>query len=189
MLPVWGWGHVISSLYIPGRTDIPLDPVAQLHGVARAPWAFVALVGRTLAARGGDIYRMAVGDLGWVDTALPGWFYPTYGIGLLACIAVESGGAPRMAWWQRLLLPAAALACALLVFLAMYANWNAPGSRTPIDGIQGRYFLPLAPLVLIAGPRWGAWRAPAWAPAALGGLLGVISAAVCLWAVVTRYYL
>ena len=33
LLPVALWGRVIASLYSVGRMDIPIDPVAQLHGV------------------------------------------------------------------------------------------------------------------------------------------------------------
>src|SRR5258707_14874590 len=28
LIPLWLWGRVIAALYIPGRTDIPIDPTA-----------------------------------------------------------------------------------------------------------------------------------------------------------------
>jgi Predicted membrane protein (DUF2142) len=190
LLPVWAWSHVISSLYIPGRRDIPLDPVAQLHYVAREPLTFLLLVGRTLRAKGLDVCQMFVGSLGWVDTVMPKWFYGTYGLGLLGCLLLESGESSRVRWWHRLAMLGAILGGVFLIYLAMYANWNSVGSQSIIEGIQGRYFLPLAPLLVLGFPPWGArLRAPAWAAPALGTALGTTSAVVCLWAVVSRYYL
>jgi uncharacterized membrane protein len=189
LLPVAAWSRVIASLYSFGRTDIPIDPVAQLHHVASDPLAFLLLVGQSVAAQASDIYHKFVGVLGWVDTTLPTWFYGAYGYGLLGCLILESGEAGRVSWRQRCLLVSAVVLTVILTYLAIYAHWNSPGSRSPIDGIHGRYFLPLAPFLVMSFPPLARFRAPAWAAAALGTAMGATSAAVCLYAVVARYYL
>ncbi len=189
VLPVWGWGRVMASLYVPGRTDIPIDPAAQWRFVTDGPIAFLALVGRSIWEGGGGFYDWFVGVLGWGDTPLPAWFYSFFGGGVLACLVLESADANAIRWRQRWLLLTAAIVATVLIFGAQYATWNSPGSREPIDGIEGRYFLPLAPLVILSFPRLGRFRVPDFWPAIIGTTIATVGAIVCVTAVMERFYL
>src|ERR1019366_4316185 len=96
--------------------------------------------------------------------------------------------AGAVCWWLRWLMLGAAVAAVVLIFGAQYASWNSPGSHNPIEGIEGRYFLPVAPLVALSFPPIWRLRAPVWYARTIGVALGTLSAVVCLWAVITRYY-
>lgn len=189
LLPVYLWGRVILSIYTPGRTDIPTDPQAQILHMMHAPAGFLMLVIRTFGADYADIYQKFVGCLGWLDTPLPSWFYPVYGVGLLLCLLLESAQAGVLRWRYRLVFAGGALVTVFLTCAAIYAHWNPPGSGNPIDGLQGRYFLPSAVVGVLAFPSIGFNRFPKWLTPLLGTALGATSAAICLWAVVRRYYL
>src|SRR5260221_8987407 len=117
------WGRVISFLFVPGRTDIPIDPIAQWHFVSNAPWDFLSLVVTTIREQFADIYRWSVGVMGWGDTPVPDWFYFVYGFGLATCLVIESGGASVVRRSQRLIPILATAASVLLIFGAQYATW------------------------------------------------------------------
>ncbi len=53
---------------------------------------------------------------------------------------------------ERLVLTAAALACLWLVILSQYVTWTNVG-EIRIIGPQGRYLLPLAPMLILAFAR------------------------------------
>jgi hypothetical protein len=84
-------------------------------------------------------------------------------------------------------MAAAVLVAVILIYAAQYASWNPPGSRDPILGVEGRYFLPLLPLAALAFPPLLA-RSPRILVVALAGTLAALCAGICLWAVVFRYY-
>jgi hypothetical protein len=187
VLPALVWSRVAAALYVPADGNVPLDPRAQAHVIVGAPLEFLRLVAHTVGVQHRDNFRWMVGTLGWGDTPMPGWFYPAFGYGVLGCLVMESDGARKLGWRFRFVLFAAALASALLIYAALYAYWNPPGSHRPIVGVEGRYFLPLLPLAVLAFPP-----IPPGPPrvliVALAGILSTISAAVCLWAVIFRYY-
>jgi len=189
VVPTWVWCHVVSLLYVPGRTDIPIDPVAQLQVIKHAPLGFLVLIARTIKMDYWTNYRSVVALMGWADTYAPSWYYPVYGCGLLGCLTLESDFARFVLPWQRLVLLGTAISGAGLIYVTEYLIWNSPGSRASMQGISGRYFLPLAPLVLLSFPPvMGPKARERWA-IAVGSLMGTISAAVCLWSVVARYYI
>jgi hypothetical protein len=177
---------VAAALFVPGNGDILIDPASQGRHIAEAPLAFIALVAHTIRLQYSYNFQWMVGTLGWGDTPMPGWFYTAFGCGALGCLLLESGGSSGLGWRPRSLMIAAA-ACVLLIYAAQYALWNPPGSSEPIDGVEGRYFLPVAPLVIFAFPPMLRRSSRLFAPA-LAGILAVLCAVTCLWAVMARYY-
>jgi uncharacterized membrane protein len=189
VLPVWWWSHVVATVYYPGRTDIPIDPVAQAQFIRTSPLTFLKVVATSLQVEYVGIYHWFVGVLSWGDTMMPMWFYWTYGCGLMLCVIAESPGAVVVRWWQRTLLFGAACAAALLIIIAQYLIWNAPGSLGPIESLQGRYFIPVAILAVASFPAIARLRVSASMLAFFASGLGCVSAVVCLVAVVKRFYI
>jgi uncharacterized membrane protein len=187
LLPVILWARVAAARYVPADGNVHLDPVAQGRHMVEMPGAFLALVARTIRVQYPTNFRWMVGTLGWGDTPMPGWFYPAFGWGILGCLFLESEGAREVGWRTRIAMTTTALISALLIYAAQYASWNPPGSSDPILGIEGRYFLPLLPLVVLSFPP--ILRRPLRVPAvALAGTVSILSACTCLWAVIFRYY-
>jgi uncharacterized membrane protein len=126
-----------------------------------------------------------VGILGWLDTFLPRWFYLAVPLPLgLAFLSASSRRGRR---------PAVALAAVLLgvaaTFVIEYLTWSPVGNPV-IEGVQGRYLLPFAPVLALAVPACPAIgrRIVPWAVAAVLALMLVVPA-VTLRTLMLRYYL
>jgi uncharacterized membrane protein len=133
-----------------------------------------------------------VGHLGWLDTALP----PAYHLAARTMLVVAAVAAmlgmrgERISVASRLLIATGVLGSAAGVFAIEFVTWTVPGHAT-VEGVEGRYFLPLALVGAALLPALGDGR---WARVR-GALVGVvmvfpvISLAVVMRAVVVRYYL
>ena len=98
-------------------------------------------------------------------------------------------GAPqvRVVGWQRLVLVADIGLVLLLVAASQYAVWTTYGADE-IRGLQGRYFLPAAPLVVLALHRRPSRQPPA-VPLAIGlGLFHMLVTAVAWARLIERHY-
>jgi hypothetical protein len=180
-VPTLWWAGVAASADVP-----PLFPGADLGGQLRHaladPFDFLAAAGGTVAALWRAWLEGLVGYLGHFDVEIPA---AATALGL-AAVALSAAAEPSpLRPAARLWLPAAAVATALAVLGMAYLGWTAVGSRV-IQGVQGRYFLPLVPFALAALPA-----APAFARRALAGAV-VASLAVVLCvsalAMVRTYY-
>lgn len=120
----------------------------QFAGIISHPGAFSGIVLHTIREFGGEWGRGMIGVLGWLTIPLPKSMHVLPIAAVLACVLLRHPAAPRIglveAIWQALLLGA----CALLVLVALYLYWTPVGSGV-IDGVQGRYFLPLAGLAAV----------------------------------------
>jgi uncharacterized membrane protein len=187
VLPALLWSRVALGLFVPANADVPLDPSGQAHLILTAPWAFLGLVVHTVHVQYATTFRWMVGTLGWIDTSLPDWYYPLFGWGALACLLFESAGS-HVGWRLRGILIGAVVLAVLFIYAAQYCDWNAPGSTRPIDGVEGRYFLPLLPFAALALPRIPL-RVPPAGVSTLAISLTLLGAGVTVWAVTSRYYL
>jgi len=62
---------------------------------------------------------------------------------------------------ERILFALLFLIAAFGTLLIMFVSWTPVGSGV-ILGIQGRYFTPVAPMLLLCAARWGPLVRPAW---------------------------
>lgn len=113
--------------------------------------AFVWDLARNTLAVNRMSYTMGfIGVLGWLSIVLPQWGYRLAMASLLATFAAVPPPANRRVADVSLVVLALILTSGGM-FLAQYLTWTAVGAPV-IDGIQGRYFLPIAPLLLILAP-------------------------------------
>ncbi len=152
VFPVVAWGRLVATVYVPGRIDIPIDPAAQARHILDNPLAFLLLVVHTIQVTYLNDFRWMIGTLGWGDTQMPAWFYSIYGVGIVGCLVLESEEAKSVGRYPRLVMIVSAAGLFLLIYAAAYASWNSPGSNNIIEGIQGRYFLPLVTLLILSFP-------------------------------------
>jgi len=126
------------------------EPLLQARYLLAHPAALWNLIDATLAVHGTHYLDQMVGVLGWLDTPLPPPFY-TAALTMLAVAGVAALGVDGPRGWAavRWLAPALALVGAAGVFAALYLSWSLIGSTT-IEGVQGRYFLPLALFATLA---------------------------------------
>jgi len=136
---VWGRDAASASPELASLTSI------QLGALLDHPLVFTRLLAVTYLDYSPRYFAEMIGKLGWMDTYLPGslivFFYA-----LLLYVAITAG--PELTGRQRALCLGYAVAAILTVVVAIQVTWNSPGNHI-IDGIQGRYFLPMAPLLLL----------------------------------------
>ena len=176
----------------PNQVFGSLDPGLQLQVLLHRPSLFVTLPFATMAT---DYWMLQgiIGILGVLDILLPVWMYGLWvtAIGLMCVgegLAARREARPGVA--VSLLAMGCVVAAVFALFDGQYLSWTYTGKAT-VEGMQGRYFIPLIPFlgialpfvpVAVAGPLRAALRVPAVAAAAAG--LAVIPALV-----VRIYYL
>ena len=163
------------------------DAAVQLRHLLHSPWAIVPLAWHTMTGFAIDYSREFIGVLGWLDTPLPRWFIlaasAVLGAGLLGVCASPSGPRP----WLPLV---AALLGAAALFGAQYLTWTRPLAPF-VDGIQGRYFIPLAAVLALALPAAPKFIRPKLPWLSMAGILFLanLAPAIVLQTIVLRYYL
>ena len=166
------------------RRDARTDVARQQQIVADDPQRFLALAARDLRENGRLYAEEAVGRLGRLEVALPAaamWCHLAATAWVALCLV------PRLQWRFRLLALLLVTTMVVLIQLSQYLSWTAVGQAS-IEGVQGRYFLPLVPSLLLAlAMRRRAWRhvAAEWLPA----LCFVAIDAVSIVRVVRRYWM
>jgi uncharacterized membrane protein len=88
-----------------------------------------------------------IGWFGWLETRLPIWIIVPYGLLLLAVPLAEKR-IFVLSRRQRYLIGSLFGFLVILIFTIQYLSWTPVGKRS-IDSVQGRYFIPFAPLFLI----------------------------------------
>lgn len=161
------------------------DPKAQAQVLLDKPARLATLPGHFLGTvkHLTILYKGAIGIFGWLDRPLPGVLYGLWAVALLApLLLLRQGTLPP--WPERLILPAAAIACLWLVVISQYLTWTNVGENR-IDGPQGRYLLPLVPMFVLAFARSrretaGRWPAMLLVAAAAVDVLALPLAALAM---------
>lgn len=91
------------------------------------------------------ILKSFVGVLGWIDVNLPDLLTYSYLILIIMAALLLSGEKVRLGPAKKSLLVLLLVATFVIVETAMYVYATRPG-RDRIFGVQGRYFIPMAPL-------------------------------------------
>lgn len=162
----------------------------QLALILEQPTSFLRILGTTVARYGTDYLEQMIGRLGWLDTALPGNFRFFYGILLVGVAVFGWTRHVALSWLARMSALATGGGGALLIAVSLFLTWTPIGSPA-IEGIQGRYFLPLLPpLLLMLYPSRNFWVPPnVFPPSALAWSAAVLGAATSLGSIIVRYYL
>lgn len=132
--------------------DVRLQPgasaFARLGEALLSPIDTLQVFAATLAQHHAFYWKSMVGILGWLDTPLPGAMY-VYAAVLLGAALLADAASPNPANWQdRSIYGTAAIAYVVATLLILWAAWTPAGAHV-IDGVQGRYFLPILPLVAL----------------------------------------
>ncbi|HEX7742237.1 MAG TPA: DUF2142 domain-containing protein, partial [Sphingobium sp.] len=128
--------------------NVMTAPLAdQLAVILADPIGYVRLLCSSVIERAPVYALQIVGRFGWNAILLPLVAYPL--AALMLGSAVLSGSGMRFGMGQRVWWLLVAIGGALLIETAMYLT-GTPLGADYIQGTQGRYFLPLLPLALLA---------------------------------------
>ncbi len=149
-------------------------------------WDFLLLVGKTFKVYHPFYLETYIGRLGWLDTGLPYGLRLFYLLGLLVLARLDFRPEIHFGLWRKFLSLTVFLGIFLPLFFVFWLTWTPAGSGQ-IEGIQGRYFIPIVPLLFLllyndrkkvsnAGLQW-------WAPVSMAIVL-LMTGVVLL----SRYY-
>ncbi len=172
-----------ARAFVPAaRPGVRVDAAAQIDCMRGDPAVFRDAIVHELRLHGYEYAEQGVGRLGLLEIRLPALIVPAELLLLLLC-----------AWSGAAAIPARVRLIALLVVigtiagiaLSSYLGWTAVCARQ-IDGVQGRYFLPIVPLIfaVVSAPLL---KREAIAAVAVPGLSAIANAAA-LGVVIARYY-
>jgi uncharacterized membrane protein len=131
-----------------GANAEQFSPGWKLRFMMSNPLAFPsALLGMLAKTDPMEFWRQLIGVFGLFDTVLRAWFYDLIGILLIATFVSPLGGGRRLACALTSLFTA--IAYCLAIFLIFYLIWT-PIDADQILGVQGRYFVPVLPLLAAA---------------------------------------
>jgi uncharacterized membrane protein len=148
------WNKVSQGIFNPLRTDVVIDPQAQMKWVIEHPVSSIQLFVTQFyhSVINDYLLHSAVGSLlGWLDTPL-NFAWISYHLAIMSVLAlVFSSGQEKLQSWIPLKVGSgiAVGSGILLISLAMYASWNPVGAQE-VAGFQGRYFIPLIPFFYYA---------------------------------------
>ena len=143
-----GAGIIVNLIWtIMVRHTVTVEAWAKPHEqtifVLSHPLAYASVLYHGLLDRWDNYLTWFVGTLGWLSVYLPAWIWPCY-ITVLVLVAFVDGGEVRpLKWREKILVAGICGMTALLVVTSQYISYTAPGAKI-INGVQGRYFIPLA---------------------------------------------
>jgi hypothetical protein len=177
VLPALAWSvllvrHVSAAVPMPPYAPGPLYPglpgtmfhgtdlAAQLRVLIEPPSNLLSLPIRSAWAQAPEKLRQMVGGLGNLDISLLGPLYQAWDLALAAAVLATSFGSvtarPRADGPGRGLAALAVLGCVVLIYLTLYLSWT-PVGLDHVEGVQGRYALPVLPFLAFCLPRIGTW--------------------------------
>ncbi|MFJ4656194.1 DUF2142 domain-containing protein [Nocardia sp. NPDC088792] len=142
------------SLMRPQKQWGTVRPGDQLHGILSDPIHFLRVFGDSIARRDQHWFTQFFGELGFSYVDVPALTI----VASLLAFAVSIGtaerftgaAADRLRTWLVLLTMLASVA---MIYVTLYMSFTPVGYFI-IDGVQGRYFVPLALLTLCVLLRW-----------------------------------
>ena len=139
-----GWNLLVKDLYIPIFPQVSISGQIEyiLGDLLRFPYALL----KTFFYRGLSYQLLFVGNF-WLDVPLPMWWI---GACILSAVPVALLDKSKVVITrkQKLISGSIFVMIFLLVCAFVYVSWTVVGQNI-IDGIQGRYFIPILPLLFL----------------------------------------
>jgi hypothetical protein len=181
------WFSAVAPRYQETRRGSVVDPARQVAFLRENPGHLASIVTTSFVVSGRRWAEQTVGVIGWLDARLPSWLYHVAWGLLAAAVLIDPFRRVRVDVMTRGLHLVVFGVSFLGVLWATYLAWSDVGAAR-IRGVQGRYFLPLIPLL---GVGLGIGIDRPWlrtCATAVAAVFALSSAIATLVTVVERYY-
>jgi len=145
------FSYEFSKMSILLKPSELIQPAQQASLIYHSPYEFFRTISSTLGTQSIDYFRSMVGRLGLNDFYVKDIVVLLFIIGLLFVMTVrarDNNSTVNLSLFQRMLLICSAVLSFLTILFLEYLFWTPVGARL-IEGIQGRYFIPLVPAFLV----------------------------------------
>lgn len=144
------WMMYVNSHFTLSSAPFPgVNTTEQIKFAITNPIRYSFIVRNTLVRNLNFYIESGVGIIGWIDTHLPYSVILSYLI-TLVLLAFFSETVKDSS--KRVLFSIICFFAVILIFSSLYAGWT-PVAHPYIDGVQGRYLIPILPLLMLCGPN------------------------------------
>lgn len=154
------WSGYIAKAYIPFdqynvafRNFLDLPRCANMEGqmahILDNPFYVVNVFFNSMYRTFNMYYPGYIGTFGWLDTKLPEWIIHSSYLVLTLVAIFDRADTIKFSWWQRFMLIFTAISVIAALLLSQLLSWECVGNDF-IKTIQGRYFIPIFPLIFLA---------------------------------------
>lgn len=160
------WSIIMNKLYIPYslynpayRSDAALIDCAnmfeQLDYIRSHGTYLIEVFVHSMITSVDMYYSGFIGTFGWLDTFLPYWFIALAYAVIVVVLVLDGNRTITISLLQKSILLSGFLLIVCLILLTQHLTWDCVGSDLIVT-IQGRYFIPAAPLLFFAfySPRF-----------------------------------
>ncbi len=138
------WYLLTKNLYAPIVPQVSIS--GQIAYILGDPLRFPYVLLNTFINRGASYQLLFVGNF-WLDIPLPMWWIGTY-IATIIPVALLDKNKINITRNQKLISSVTFIFNFIAACVLVYITWTAVGQNI-IDGIQGRYFIPILPLLFL----------------------------------------
>lgn len=139
--------HPIENIYGINGEAPRINPDLQLKGVLNKLPEFIILIFRSLWHYKFMVLQSYIGVFGWMNIAFNNYYYLLIYIIIVGLAIFDNQYNIQLTLKIKVLLFLLASGILMLFSITMYLSWNNVGDAM-IDNWQGRYFIPVTPLVL-----------------------------------------
>ena len=179
------WFYLVRDIASP-QSCPGVDMNLQLKSIISAPWGYLKVLYTTFCMYWKWYIWSFIGILGWLDTYMPRAAYWIFTALLLILLSIDNSKRIRLRSWQILILFTILIISVLAIFTSVYLTASSVGLPY-VHGVQGRYFIPLAPL-LFAGINFRRFEADEKFVKQFCLASSVFINLVALYSVIDRYY-
>lgn len=184
MFVSFAWIYIVTRLPHLGMEKV--NPDQQIHYIFSNAAEYVHVVVRTIVQNISRYFRSFIGAFGWQDVTLGKWHGRLWGGLLLAAALMEGNRKIIVSKYHKASFFILLTVICLSIFTLNYIHWN-PVANDIIKDVQGRYFIPVAPLLLLCFYNRRLWRYPHGKPIVFG-LMTLLSLANALYVFYLRFY-
>ncbi len=146
------WNFMVNGLYMPLDPGISIKD--QLFYILQHPVDFVQTMLNTSSKYAGELPGIVIGNWAYASSPIPNWMYGAYFFALVLIAAFDKSSF-KMNIKQKYMLLGIFLLITGAIFVLEYLTWTYIGAQV-IHGIQGRYLIPILPLLFLSLYETGA---------------------------------
>lgn len=141
-----GWMFCLRSLA--SLSSFNVSPNEQFSFVVSHPVQVAFIMVKSLFIQIPWLFMQFIGRFGWMDAPLPCWHGGLWGLLLIFVSLIETNGKVTVRFCHKILSFGILSITTAGIFFALYLCFTPVGADI-VKGVQGRYFMPIAPLFFL----------------------------------------
>jgi len=164
-----------------------IKPYEQLNFILSDIIRYIRIFAQTIFDTRNHIYHSMIGNLGWLDAPVGKSYVSAASILILILAVFDNTPRLLISAWKKVYIFSIIMGTIGLISTLLYLSWTPVGYFT-IHGLQGRYFLPIVPLIASLF-YMTSFKIPDWVKNLMVLIFVIMSFVVMNYTLITRYYI